>query len=211
MYNAQALDMMVSADRATPDTIREILSDIQGQGLRATRIIERHRAMLKTHQLEKKRVDLVGVIDETIALVAHDLQARQVEATVNMPPQACVINGDQVLLQQVFVNLVMNAVDAMITRPPGSRHVSISARLTPGHVAIAVRDSGTGLPPEVDGRLFAPFVTTTSQGLGIGLTIAQTIVQTHRGTIEAVNNPDGGATFTVTLPVVDAVMATGIH
>jgi C4-dicarboxylate-specific signal transduction histidine kinase len=133
---------------------------------------------------------------ETIALVAHDLQARQVEVNVNMPSQPCVINGDQVLLQQVFVNLVMNAVDAMVTTPPGSRRVTISALRTAGHVAIAVRDSGSGLPPEIDGRLFAPFVTTKSQGMVIGLTIAQTIVQTHRGTIEAVNNPDGGATFT---------------
>ena len=199
MYNAQALDMMVSADRASPETIKEILSDIQSQGFRATQIIDRHRKMLRTHQLEKKPIDVHTVIGETMALVAHDMSTRHVEATVYLPSSRGVVSGDQVLLQQVFVNLLMNAMDAMAGTPPDRRHITVSTDVKSDAVAISVRDSGKGLPAEVDGRLFAPFVTTKAEGLGIGLTIAQTIVQAHGGTIDARNNPDGGATFTVTL------------
>ena len=118
MHNAQALQMMVTANRATSDTIGEILSDIQTQGVRATQIIDRHRTMLRSRQLDKKPIDLHAVIDETLALVAHDMSARQVSATVNLSSSPCVINGDQVLLQQVLVNLVMNAMDAMAETPP---------------------------------------------------------------------------------------------
>jgi signal transduction histidine kinase len=211
MYNAQALDMMVAADRATPDTIKEILSDIQGQGVRATQIIERHRTMLKSHQLEKKPLDLRSVVAETIALVAHDMQAREVEAVVAMPPAPCAISGDQVLLQQVFVNLLMNAMDAMAAMPPGRRRITMSAKVMPATVEIGVSDTGTGLPAELDGRLFAPFVTTKSRGMGIGLTIVQSIVQAHSGQITAQNNPEGGATFTVALPLVVRNVANGIQ
>ena len=128
MHNAQALQMMVTANRATPDTIGEILSDIQTQGVHATQIIDRHRTMLRSHQLDKKPIDLHAVINESLALVAHDMRARQVEATVNLSSNPCVISGDQVLLQQVLVNLVMNAMDAMAETPPARRHVTIRTR-----------------------------------------------------------------------------------
>ena len=82
IHNAQALQMMITADRATPDTIGEILSDIRSQGVQATQIIDRHRTMLRSHQLDKKPIDLHAVISESLALVGHDLRARQIEATV---------------------------------------------------------------------------------------------------------------------------------
>ena len=105
MHNAQALQMMVAANRATPDTIGEILADIQTQGVRATQIIDRHRTMLRSRQLDKKPIDLHAVINESLALVAHDMRARQIEADPRSVFESCVINGDQVLLQQVLVNL----------------------------------------------------------------------------------------------------------
>ena len=199
MHNAQALQMMITANRATPDTIGEILSDIQSQGVRATQIIDRHRTMLRSHQLDKKPIDLHAVINESLALVAHDMRARQIEATVDLSSNPCVINGDQVLLQQVLVNLVMNAMDAMAETPPARRHVTIRSEVRAADVEVSVRDTGTGLPAQINGTLFTPFVTTKSHGLGIGLTIARTIVDAHGGTIDAHNNPEGGATFTVTL------------
>jgi len=99
-----------------------------------------------------------------------------------------------------LVNLVVNAADAMAATPPGKRHVMVRSECQSATVRISVADAGTGLPPQLEGKLFAPFMTTKSQGLGIGLTIVRTIVDAHGGTIEAHNNPDGGATFTVTLP-----------
>jgi signal transduction histidine kinase len=199
MHNAKALQMMVTANSATADSIGEILSDIESQGVRATQIIDRHRTMLRGHQLDKKPIDLHLVINESVALVAHDMTARQVEVTVEAPASPCVVNGDQVLLQQVLVNLVMNAMDAMADTPPARRRVTIISEVKAADVEVSVRDAGTGLPADMNGTLFAPFVTTKSGGLGIGLTIVRTIVEAHGGAIEAHNNPDGGATFTVTL------------
>ena len=200
MHNAQALQMMVTANRATPDAIGEILADIQAEGVRATQIIDRHRTMLRSHQLDKKPIDLHAVINESLALVAHDMRARQIEATVDLSSDPCVVSGDQVLLQQVLVNLVMNAMDAMAETPPARRRITIRSEVRAADVEVSVRDTGTGLPAEIIGTLFTPFVTTKSHGLGIGLTIARTIVDAHGGTIDAHNNPEGGATFTVTLP-----------
>ena len=155
--------------------------------------------MLKSRQLNKRPVDLHAVIDETIALVAHDMSARQVSAGVQQSSSPCVIDGDQVLLQQVFVNLIVNAMDAMAQTPPGRRQITISSDVRAADVDVSVRDTGPGVPEDILGTLFTPFVTTKSHGLGIGLTIVHSIVHAHGGSIAARNNPEGGATFTVTL------------
>ena len=203
IHNAQALQMMINANRATSDTIGEILGDIRSQGVRATQIIDRHRTMLRSHQLDKKPIDLHAVVNESLALVAHDLRARRIETSVNLSSAPCTVSGDQVLLQQVLVNLVMNAMDAMAEISPARRQVAISTEVKAANVAVSVRDTGTGLPAHLDGTLFTPFITTKSHGLGIGLTIARTIVERHGGAIEAHNNSEGGATFTVTLPRIE--------
>ena len=109
IHNAQALQMMMAANRATPDTMGEILSDIQSQGVQATQIIDRHRMMLRGRQLDTKPIDLHTVIDESLALVAHDMRITADWATVDSSSNPCLISGDQVLLQQVLVNLVVNA------------------------------------------------------------------------------------------------------
>jgi len=199
IHNAQALQLMIAADRAPAETISEILGDIQAQGVQATQIIERHRTMLRTRELDPKPVDLCVVVRESLALVGHDLRLRAIDAVIDLPPEPCVVSGDQVLLQQVIVNLVMNAIDAMAAAPPARRRVTVRGEVRPDDVRISVADRGTGLPEELDGKLFAPFVTTKSQGLGIGLTIVRTIVDAHGGSISAFNNSAGGATFTVTL------------
>ena len=97
------------------------------------------------------------------------------------------------------MNLVINAMDAMAETFPPRRRVTISTEVRAADVAVSVRDTGTGLPAHIDGTLFTPFFTTKANGIGIGLTIARTIVDAHGGTIAAHNNPEGGATFTVTL------------
>jgi signal transduction histidine kinase len=200
IHNAQAGRMMITADRATPDTMGEIFSDIETEGVQATQIIDRHRAMLRGRQLDTKPVDLHVVIHESLALVAHDMGTRQVEATVNLSSSPCIITGDEVLLRQVMVNLLVNAMDAMADTPPLRRRITISTDVRAADVGVSVRDAGTGLPAQVNGALFTPFVTTKAHGLGIGLTITQTIVDAHGGTIDAHDNTDGGATFSVTLP-----------
>jgi signal transduction histidine kinase len=199
LHNVQALQMMVTENRVTSDAMGEILSDIQTQGVHATQIIDRHRTMLKSRQLDTKPIDLRVVIDETLALVAYEMSTRQVEATVDLPSRRCVIDGDQVLLQQVFVNLVMNAMDAMADTPPARRHLTISGDVRATEVDVLVCDTGPGLPAHIVDTLFTPFVTTKARGLGIGLTIVRSIVDAHGGAIVARNNPEGGVTFTMTL------------
>ena len=191
--------MMITANRVTLDTVCEILSDIESEGVQATQIIDRHRTMLRGHQLHMKPIDLHVVIHDSLALVAHDMRARQIEASVNLSSSPCIITGDQVLLQQVLVNLVMNAMDAMAETSLARRRVTISTEVRAAGVEVSVRDAGTGLPAQINGMLFTPFVTTKEHGLGIGLTITRTIVDAHGGTIDARNNPEGGATFTLTV------------
>ena len=198
IHNAHAGRMMITANRATPDTMGEILADIESEGVQATQVIDRHRTMLRSHQLDKKPIDLHAVISESLALVAHDMKARQIEA-INLSSNPCIIAGDQVLLQQVLVNLVINAMDAMAETPPARRRITISTEVRAADVEVSVRDTGTGVPAQIKGTLFTPFVTTKTHGLGIGLTITRTIVDAHGGTIDARNNPEGGATFAVTL------------
>ena len=192
--------MMVTANQAAPDETGEILADIQAEAVLATQIIDRHRTLLRSHQLHKKPIDLRSVIDESLALVAHDMRARQVEVTLDLSSTPCVIDGDQVLLVQVLVNLLRNAIDALAETPPARRRITIRSAGTAADVEVSVSDTGAGLPAEIIGTLFTPFVTTKPHGLGIGLAIAQRIVDAHGGTIGAHENPDGGATFTVTLP-----------
>jgi signal transduction histidine kinase len=200
IHNAQALQMMITANRATSETIGEILSDIQTQGVQATHIIDRHRTMLRSRQVDMKPIDLHAIINDSLVLVDHEIKTRQIAATVQLSANPCVVNGDPVLLQQVFVNLMMNAMDAMAEMPPSGRYLTIRSDVRATDVEVSVRDTGTGLPEPVNGTLFTPFVTTKSHGLGIGLTIVRTIVDAHGGTIDARNNPGGGAIFSVTLP-----------
>jgi signal transduction histidine kinase len=199
-HNVQALQSMVAADRRASDATEEILADIQAEASLAKQIIERHRTMLRSHQLHKKSIDLHSVIEESLALVAHDLRTRQIEMTLERPSIPCVIEGDPVLLAQVLVNLVRNAMDAMAEKAPSRRRIAIRSAVAGADVEVSVSDTGTGLSAEIIGTLFTPFVTTKPNGLGVGLVIAQRIVDAHGGTIAGRENADGGATFSVTLP-----------
>ena len=203
IHNAQALQMMVTDNKATRDTTDEILADIQTDGLLAAKIIERHRAMLRSHELQTGLIDLRTVVTESLALLAHDIRKRQLETSVNLPSSPCVISGDPVLLVQVLVNIVVNAMDAMAETPRAQRHITIGSKVTASDVELSVRDTGPGLRADVIDRLFTAFVTTKSRGVGIGLTIARRIVEAHKGTIAAANNPAGGAIFIVTLPLAE--------
>ena len=203
-YNAHALQMMVTSNQAAPDETGEILADIQAEAALATQIIDRHRALLRSHQLHKKPIDLHSVIDEGLALVAHHMRERQVEVALVLSSTPCVVDGDQVLLVQVLVNLLKNAIDALSETPAAKRRITIRTSATISHVELSVSDTGGGLPAEIHAKLFTPFVTTKPHGLGIGLAIAQRIVDAHGGTIGAQESSGGGATLVVTLPRVAA-------
>jgi signal transduction histidine kinase len=198
--NAQALQRMVAVRQVAPGEMGEILADIEAGAFLASQILDRHRAMLQSHQLQKKPIDLRAVIDVSFSLLAHDMRTRQIEASLDLSSTPCVVDGDPVLLQQVLLNLVRNAMEALAEKPPSRRRIMIRGTVKTSTVEVSVSDTGTGLPADIIDRLFTPFVTTKSNGLGIGLTIVQSIVDAHGGAIDANRNPDGGATFTFTLP-----------
>ena len=216
IHNAEALLLMNNSKSAAPQDIEEALSDIHAGGMLATEIINRHRTMLRSRQMQKKAIELRTVVNDTLALVAHDMIARQVEVATELPANPCVINGDPVLLEQVFVNLVMNAMDAMVETPPGRRRITISSVVNSANVEVSVHDKGPGFSADLADRLFTPFVTTKQHGLGIGLAIVRSIVEAHDGSITARNHAKGGAIFIVTLPVIrklspEPIPATAAH
>jgi C4-dicarboxylate-specific signal transduction histidine kinase len=122
-----------------------------------------------------------------------------------------VVSGDQVLLQQVLVNLLMNAMDAMAGTPAFRRRLTITSEAKGADVEVSVRDNGMGVPADIIDTLFTPFMTTKAYGLGIGLTIVRTILAAHGGGIAARNNPEGGATLVVTLPRIETPVRSGVE
>jgi signal transduction histidine kinase len=199
-HNAHALQMLADMGQADTAAIGDILSDIQSEAVLASRIIDRHRKMLRSHQLLKTPIDLHTVIDESLALLSNDMRVKQIRASLDLSSTPCVVDGDPVLLQQVFINLLRNAMDALVDAPPARRRILIRSVVRTTTVEVTVRDTGVGLPAEIMGSLFMPFVTTKSEGLGIGLAITQRLVEAHAGTITAQGRRGGGATFTITLP-----------
>jgi len=206
VHNAEALQRMVVASQAPPETTGEILTDIKEEAVLARQIIERHRMMLRSHEINKKPIDLNTVIENSVTLLAYDMRQNKVEARLELSSTPCVVQGDPVLLQQVVVNLVRNAVDALGEMPVGRRGITIRSEVGSNDVEMSICDTGPGFPSEMSGALFTPFVTTKSEGLGIGLTIAQGIVKAHGGTIAGSKNDEGGATFTITLPRTAAIV-----
>jgi signal transduction histidine kinase len=203
MYNAEVLEVAAITSRMPPDTMQEILADIRVDAVRAGGIIDRYRKMLRSQDVSKKPMDIRVVLRESLALVSHEIRTRDIALAIELPAHACVVNGDHILLQQVLVNLLMNAIDAMAQTPPGQRQLSLRCNITRRGIEVSVRDAGRGLPPDIVDNVFTPFFTTKSHGLGIGLAIVRTIVRAHGGTIDAHNNLDQGATFAFVLPSID--------
>ncbi len=198
--NVETAQKLLGTDRGTPGELREILSDVHREGSRAAQIIERQREMLRKHEMERAPLALNDVVTEAIATVAHHALKHRVRIDAELPANPCVVNADRILLQQVVVNLLVNAIDAMATTPPPQRRVVISVARHGHAVELSVQDRGQGIAPDVLARLFDAFVTTKPKGMGIGLAIVRGIVEAHGGRIRATNNRGGGATFWLTLP-----------
>jgi two-component system sensor kinase FixL len=155
----------------------------------------------KETQLEFVAVAVSEVIAEVVELVRNDAAVEHVEIAVDVDPGLPPAHGDRVQLQQVLLNLLLNAVDAMRGVPCRPRVVAVHARRRESVIEVAVRDRGSGMAADAVQRVFEPFYTTKGEGLGMGLSICRSIVQAHGGRLWAENNLQGGATFYFTLPV----------
>ena len=202
LTNAQTALRFLAVDPPNLDEVREILNDIVDDDRRAGEVIRRLRAMLQTGQIEPVALSLNVAVAEVERLLASDAILRNASIELSLAPDLPPVLGDRIQLQQVLLNLVVNAMDAMRGVAAEERRVTIRTELADAATAqVTVADRGTGIAEEKLGQVFQPFFSTKSEGMGMGLSIARTIVEAHGGTLIAANNPDRGATFILTLPV----------
>jgi signal transduction histidine kinase len=204
LQNAGVAQMLLASNPVPPalSEMTEIIGDIRKDDVRAGEMIRRMRGLLQKHELEALPVNLNEVVEETVAIVRPDARAREVDLDMNPADPLAPVLGDRVHLQQVLLNLLMNALAAVSTMPRELRRVRVSTSQHDGDVRLAVTDTGTGIPPDHLRQIFEPFYTTKSEGggMGMGLAIARGIVEAHGGRIEAENNSSGGATVWFSIP-----------
>ena len=181
--------------------IREMLSNIVHDTKRAAGVIVGLRAMLGRKETRREPIDLAATTQEVLDLVHSEMIGRQVQASQNLEPQLTVV-ADKGQIEQVLLNLVMNAMEAMQDQPAEQRHLNLAlARTETGEALFSLRDSGPGVPDGGREKLFEAFWTTKKQGMGIGLAVSRSIIESHGGRLWFANNPDRGATFYFSLPV----------
>jgi signal transduction histidine kinase len=171
-------------------------------GERANEVIQEIRSLVKKTPPEKILLDINDLIRKTIALAAGELARHQVQLETDLASDISEISGDRVQLQQALLNLIVNAIEAMgaVKERPRRLLIRSARQEEPFGVMVTVQDSGVGLDPHMQNRVFDAFFTTKPQGLGMGLSICRTIISTHRGRLSARSNADHGATFEFTLP-----------
>ncbi|MBN2124047.1 MAG: hypothetical protein JW821_07125 [Deltaproteobacteria bacterium] len=199
--NAEAAQRFLSA--ALPDTgeVRQILEDIVRDDRRASEVIRKIRSMLKREPIRFAPLDLNDVIQDVLSMVRGDSLLRQLSITTDFALDLPAVSGDRVQLQQVILNLILNGAAAMKNAPPAQRKLILRTEIREDRcVKVSLTDFGTGIDEHNIERLFEPFYTTKTEGMGMGLSISRTIIKAHGGAISASNNPQGGATFFFTLP-----------
>jgi signal transduction histidine kinase len=168
--------------------------------MRAGEIVRHMRTLLRRRELTMQPFDLNRAISDVINFASADLGRHGVTVDTEFAPLP-IAHGDQVHLQQVVLNLILNGVDAMKTVPVARRHLRIrTARSDAGGIEVTVRDSGPGIAPEVVRHLFESFYTTKSEGMGLGLSIARSIMEAHGGSIHVETRAGEGASFRIFLP-----------
>jgi len=200
LINAEAGLRFLDRGNAHAAEIRDILEAIVSDGKRAGAIIRGLRAMLRREAGPRASVDLADVFTEVLVLMRGELYAHRVQVETRFE-KGCVALADKTQIQQVAVNLVRNALEAMLDRPGDARRLRLTiARVPAQKLAVAVRDSGPGIAPDKLESVFEPFCSTKEQGMGLGLSISRAIVDAHGGEIRAENNADRGVTFRFSLP-----------
>ena len=199
--NTEAAEILLEKNPPDLAELQAILSDIRQDAWRAGEVIHRMRSLLKRHRFKMELIEVKGLLEALGGLLQAEMISRKTRLRIEVAPALPPVWGDTVELQQVLLNLILNALDAMSDCPIGEREVVVRALPNAlGGVKISVTDQGTGFCKEKLARLFEPFFTTKKQGMGIGLSICQTIIEAHGGRLTAENNSDRGATVRFTLP-----------
>jgi PAS domain S-box-containing protein len=198
--NAEAALQLLMRDSADLPEIRDILRDIIQDDVRAAEVIQRLRSMLARGEIQRQPVDLNQVVREVLELAHSDLITRGVSVGMQLDPNAAPVLADKVQMQQVALNLIVNACEAMSGVAPSGRKLTIATQLASdgSFIECSFSDLGRGIPNGDLERVFQPFVTTKKHGLGLGLAICRSIVEAHGGRLWAEHGPDGGAVFRFT-------------
>jgi PAS domain S-box-containing protein len=205
LSNAQAAQSFLAARPPDLREVAEALADIVEDDTRAADVINRVRTLLRRGELRKDALDVNEVVREVLGLLHSEIVQRDVSVELDLCSHPTAVLADRVQLQQVMMNLLMNALEALGDAPGDAGHVMVRTTLDqPSEMLVEICDSGTGLTQAEAGEVFHPFVTTKINGMGMGLSICRSIVEAHGGRIWARNNRDGGATFAFVLPTVQA-------
>jgi PAS domain S-box-containing protein len=209
LSNAQTAERLLQQEKPDLVELRAIVKDIVADDVRAGEVIRRLRALLKPGATIFQPLDIAALFGEVLVLMRTQLLEQHVIVVERFASPLPPVHGDRIQLQQVLLNLLMNACEAMRDNEPADRTLTATASHANGYVKIAVTDSGAGLAPQITARLFEPFFTTKTDGLGLGLSICRSIVSLHGGSIAARNNADRGATIEFSLPVAAAEAQRG--
>ena len=202
LTNAETAQAILKSPSPDIAELNDIVVDILRDDQRASEVIRRMRSLLKKAPFELKNFDLNDVVRETLGFFSSRAVGRKVELISAITPEALPVLGDRVQLQQVILNLVMNGIEAMRGAPAENRVISIRTSRVENFAQLSVSDRGSGIPEDKLKEVFEPFFTSKAEGMGMGLSIARTIIEAHHGLISAKNRNCGGASFRIRLPLV---------
>ena len=212
LYSQAAARMLNRDEAADPRELRAALEQISAQAIRAGEVIRRLRAMVRQRATERTTIDCNQLVRDLIALAEPDARASDVELQVELANEALPVRVDVVQIQQVLLNLIRNAIDAMLTVTDAPRRIEIrTAAVADDFVQVSVADHGSGLPEQAGERIFEPFFTTKPSGTGLGLSISRGIVRDHGGRVQCADNRPRGAVFCFTLPLFAEDSAREMH
>ncbi|WFU18526.1 ATP-binding protein [Bradyrhizobium sp. CB3481] len=206
LVNTESAELLLNAPSLNVAELKEIISDIRRDDQRAGEVIRRLRSLLKRAPFEAQQIDLNDVVDESLDLVSGLAHARAVTVESVLSTEALPVQGDRIQLQQVLLNLILNATDAMATLDKSRRKVTVRTARDSDIAQVEVVDNGPGLLAGSD-EIFEPFYTTKPSGMGMGLSIARTIVEAHEGEISAENRAGRGTVFRIRLPLASSALA----
>jgi C4-dicarboxylate-specific signal transduction histidine kinase len=203
LWNAQAAQRVLANGNADLAEVREILNDIVSEDQRAGEVICHLRLWLKKGEVQQHSLHINEVVQDVLKLIRSDLVNQKVTVDCELARNVPTVTGDPVQLQQVLLNLVVNACDAMVDCNTPERRLVIRTGTENGNgaVLVSVTDRGGSIPEEKMEQIFEPFFTTKAKGMGLGLSVCHTIIVAHRGKLWATNNVDRGATFYFSLPI----------
>jgi signal transduction histidine kinase len=203
LTNTETAELMIKSPAPDLHEIGEILADIRRDDLRASEVILRLRSLLKKAPFELKDIDLNEVTRETMELLSAWTIAREIDLTSDIDQMPLPVRGDRIQLQQVILNLIVNAIDAMSDMPSAERRIKVSTARDGDSADLSVSDVGHGIPSGKLNEVFEPFFTTKPKGMGMGLSIARTIVEAHGGLLSVANRAGGGTVFSIRLPLAE--------